>query len=98
MISVNELAERIVGRRNILREDKPHLFEVYNSLVGKSKFIKKTENPNTTCGSCHKRVRTGFWKYYHFEHENKSKKLEFYGREGGGRITGFDYSPVYIKI
>lgn len=64
-------------------ELKDEMFKLHNSLVGKSKYIMKEQNPNTGCGSCIQRVKVNLWKWYH--HDEKAptyKGLEFTGRYG----------------
>lgn len=60
---------------------KKEMFSFYNSMVGKSKFFPKAENPNTGCGSCIQRVKTSIWKWYHVDETAPNYKgLEFTGR------------------
>ena len=60
---------------------KERMFSYYNSLVGKSEFIRKWENPKTSCGSCIQRVKTSLWKFYHtLPEEEKLEGLEFTGK------------------
>lgn len=62
-------------------QQKEEMFNYYNSLVGKSEFIKKRESPKTVCGSCIQRVKTNLWKYYHsLPEEVKLQDLEFTGK------------------
>ena len=101
---INQLAELIVGTTHFSGHKRRKLFEVHNKILeaGLSKrWILKKENPATLCGSCLRRVRQNFWKFYHFEFEGvKSCNISFYGREGGGNTNKnqSDYSPIYVKI
>ncbi len=70
---------------------KQEMFKFYNSMVGKSKYFRKEENPKTACGSCIQRVKTSIWKWYH--HDEKApnyKGFTFTGRLGAHNI------PIYI--
>lgn len=72
-------------------ELKEEMFKFYNSMVGKSKFFPKSENPKTGCGSCIQRVKTSIWKWYHTDEKAPSYKgLVFTGRLAAHNI------PVYI--
>ena len=53
------------------------MFEFHNSMVKKSAYITKEENPRTACGSCIQRVKANVMKYYHYEYEPKFDD-EFY--------------------
>jgi hypothetical protein len=71
-------------------ELKAEMFEFYNSMVGKSKFFPKKENPNTACGSCIQRVKTSIFKWYHSDESAPTYKgLVFTGRYGAHNI------PIY---
>jgi hypothetical protein len=48
-------------------ELKAEMFKFYNSMVGKSKYFPKEENPKTACGSCIQRVKVSIWKWYHYD-------------------------------
>jgi len=62
-------------------QQKEDMFNYFNSLVGKSEFIKKRESPKTSCGSCIQRVKTSLWKFYHtLPEEQKLDDLEFTGK------------------
>ncbi len=101
---INRVAELIVGTTHFSGDKRKKLFEVHNKILsaGLSKrWILKKENAATLCGSCLRRVRQNFWKFYHFEFEGrKSSNIAFYGREGGGRISESqnDFSPIYVRI
>lgn len=60
---------------------RERMFTFHNSLVGRTLFIKKWENPKTTCGSCIQRVKTNLWKFYHsLPEEDKLEDLIFTGK------------------
>ena len=62
-------------------ELKQEMFAFYNSMVGKSKYFAKQENPKTACGSCIQRVKTSIWKWYHYDEKAPNYKgLVFTGR------------------
>lgn len=62
-------------------ELKREMFNFYNSMVGKSKYFPKSENPSTGCGSCIQRVKTNIWKWYHDDKTSPNYKgLVFTGR------------------
>ena len=62
-------------------EVKTRMFAFHNSMVGKSKYFRKSENPRTACGSCIQRVKTSLWKFYHeLPEEKKLSDLEFTGK------------------
>lgn len=70
---------------------KKEMFELHNSLYGKSRHIRKVENPKTFCGTCIQRVRTSVWKWYHFDPSApKYKGLEFTGK------FGIYNTPIYV--
>ncbi len=48
-------------------EMKAKMFKLYNSLYGKSRYVRSVENPKTFCGSCIQRVKVNLWKWYHFD-------------------------------
>lgn len=71
-------------------ELKEEMFKLHNSMVGKSRYFKKEENPKTACGSCIQRVKTAIWKWYHFDEKApKYKGLVFTGKFAAHNI------PVY---
>jgi len=71
-------------------ELKAEMFEFYNSMVCKSKYFAKSENPKTACGSCIQRVKTSIWKWYHYDEKAPNyKEIEFTGKLGAHNI------PVY---
>jgi hypothetical protein len=64
-------------------ELKKEMFILHNSLVGKSRYIRKEENPNTACGSCIQRVKVNLWKWYHFDESAPSYKGLVYANKNG---------------
>jgi hypothetical protein len=96
------LAETIAGLNNI-HPHKEELFKVHNDIHRAAlsrRWILKLENPSTLCGSCIVRTRDNFWKFYHFEYKGqKSDKITFVGRVGGGDYTySTSFTPKYNKI
>lgn len=74
-------------------ELKAEMFAFHNSMVGKSKYFAKQENPNTGCGSCIQRVKTAVWKWYHYDEKAPTyKEIEFTGRLGAHNI------PLYRLV
>lgn len=74
-------------------ELKEEMFNFYNSMVGKSKYFPRSENPKTGCGSCIQRVKTSIWKWYHYDEKAPNyKEIEFSGRLGAHNI------PIYKLI
>lgn len=64
-------------------ELKQATFDFYNSMVGKSKYFGKRQNPKTACGSCIQNVQTAIWKWYHYDESAPTfEELEFKGRLG----------------
>ena len=62
---------------------KAEMFKFYNSMVGKSKYFPRSENPKTACGSCIQRVKTSIWKWYHYDEKAPTYKgLVFTGKLG----------------
>ena len=77
---------------------KQEMFEFYNSMVGKSKYFRKEENPKTACGSCIQRVKTSIWKWYH--HDEKApnyKGFTFTGRLGAHNIPIYTFDDAKSK-
>jgi hypothetical protein len=70
---------------------KDSMFAMHNSLVGRSAWIRKAENPKTVCGACVQKVKVNLWKWYHFESTKKLDDLEFTGR------LGVSKQPIYLK-
>ena len=101
---INRVAVLLAGLSSITKEKRIALFELHNKIFKaglSARWILKLENPNTLCGSCQRRVRQNFWKFYHFEFKGeKSSLIKFHGREGGGRIkeNSTSFSPIYVKV
>ena len=69
---------------------KKEMFKFYNSMVGKSKYFPRVENPNTSCGSCIQRVKNNIWKWYHYDETAPTYEgLEFTGK------LGIHNTPIY---
>ena len=64
-------------------ELKEEMFKLHNSLVGKSSYIRREENPNTGCGSCIQRVKVNLWKWYHFDEAAPTYKGLVYANKNG---------------
>jgi len=83
----------LVGKGLPKGELKAEMFKFYNSMVGKSKYFSKQENPKTACGSCIQRVKTSIWKWYHYDEKAPTyKEIEFTGRLGAHNI------PLYKVV
>lgn len=66
---------------------KLEMFKFHNSMVGKSIYFRREENPKTACGSCIQRVKTNIWKWYHLDPKAPDyKELEFTGKFGAHNI------------
>ena len=71
-------------------ELKEEMFKFHNSMVGKSKYFGRQENPKTACGSCIQRVKTAVWKWYHYDETAPTyDELEFTGK------LGIHNTPLY---
>lgn len=80
----------LAGNKLPKGELKEEMFNFYNSMVGKSVYFKKMENPKTACGSCIQRVKVTIWKWYHFDPKAPDyKELEWTGKFGIHNV------PVY---
>lgn len=88
-----ELIIELAGRNSVPRgELRQAMFEFHNSMVGKTKFIRKSENPNTSCGACVQRVLKNVFKWYHRDENAPSyDEIEFTGKLGLNNI------PVYKR-
>ncbi len=64
-------------------ELKQEMFKLHNSLVGKSRYIRREENPKTGCGSCIQRVKVNLWKWYHFDEAAPTYKGLVYANKNG---------------
>ena len=71
---------------------KARMFELHNSLYGKSRYIRSVENPKTFCGSCIQRVKANLWKWYHFDESAPNyDSIVFDNR------MGIHNMPIYIQ-
>ena len=43
------------------------MFTFHNSMVGKSIYFPREQNPKTACGSCIQNVKVAIFKWYHFD-------------------------------
>lgn len=89
-----ELIITLAGRNSVPKgELRQAMFEFHNSMVGKSKYMRKHENPKTSCGSCVQRVLKNVMKWYHFDETAPTySEIEFTGRLGLNNI------PVYKQV
>ena len=82
-----ELVQKNTIRNN---EVKNNMFEFYNSMVGRSKYFPRKENPKTSCGACVQRVKNNIWKWYHNDESAPTySELEFTGK------LGIHNTPIY---
>jgi len=73
-------------------ELKAEMFKFHNSMVGKSRYFRKEENPKTACGSCIQRVKTSIWKWYHYDEKAPTyKEIIFTGRLGAHNIPLYKF-------
>jgi hypothetical protein len=92
-MSTKELMLALSGSGLPKGDVKREMFSFYNSMVGKSKYFQRQENPNTACGSCIQRVKTSIWKWYHSDETSPTySELEFTGRLGAHNI------PLYKLV
>ena len=71
---------------------KLEMFKFYNSMVGKSKYFPRSENPKTGCGSCIQRVKTSIWKWYHSDETAPTYEgLMFTGKLAAHNIPVYRY-------
>jgi len=68
---------------------KSQMYDLHNSFLGKSKYIKKWEDKNSRCGSCIRRVQTNILKHYYNEVFNEDSELEL------RTIDGQDGRPLF---
>ena len=88
-----ELMLALAGSSMPKNDLKREMFNFYNSMVGKSKYFGRQENPKTACGSCIQRVKTSIWKWYHSDETAPNySELEFTGRLGAHNI------PLYKVV
>ena len=89
-MTTKNLLIALIGGKLPKGELKQEMFDFYNSMVGKSKYFPKEENPRTDCGSCIQRVKTTIWKWYHSDEKAPTYKgLVFTGKLGVHNI------PIY---
>lgn len=89
-MTTKNLLIALIGGKLPKGELKQEMFAFYNSMVGKSKYFPKQENPKTACGSCIQRVKTTIWKWYHNDEKAPNYKgLVFTGKLGVHNI------PIY---
>jgi len=88
-----ELILELAGRNSVPRgELREAMFKFHNSMVGKTRYIHRHENPKTSCGSCVQRVLKNVMKWYHNdENAPKYSEIEFTGKLGLNNI------PVYRR-
>jgi len=90
-MTTKQLLVALTGKSLPKGELKQEMFAFYNSMVGKSKYFPKEENPKTSCGSCIQRVKTSIWKWYHSDEKAPNYKgLVFTGKLGVRNI------PLYV--
>lgn len=90
VMSTKELLIALVGVSVPKGELKAEMFSFHNSMVGKSKYFRKNQNPKTACGSCIQGVRVAIFKWYHSDETAPSfEELVFSGKLGIHNI------PVY---
>jgi len=92
-MNTEELFYELAGRGRVPSgELREAMFEFHNSMVGKSKYIKRTENPKTRCGSCIQRVMRNVFNWYHFDEGAPTYEgIYFSGKFGIGNI------PLYKR-
>lgn len=88
-----ELIIALAGRNSVPRgELRDAMFEFHNSMVGKSSYMRKQENPKTSCGACVQRVLKNVFKWYHKDPAAPTyDEIEFTGKLGLNNI------PVYKR-
>ena len=84
-----ELAGRGRAPKGELKEE---MFRLHNSLMGKSSYIKREENPKTSCGSCIQRVLKNVFLWYHYDPTApKYDSIYFTGK------YGLNNTPIYKR-
>jgi len=88
-----ELILELAGRNSVPRgELRDAMFAFHNSMVGKSSYMRRLENPKTSCGSCVQRVLKNVMKWYHKDaNAPVYDEIEFTGKLGLNNI------PVYRR-
>tara|TARA_B110000285_G_scaffold121361_1_gene137216 strand:- start:355 stop:642 length:288 start_codon:yes stop_codon:yes gene_type:complete len=86
-MSTESLLIAIAGGGLPKGETKREMFNFHNSMIGKSIYFGRNENPKTACGSCIQRVKTAIWKWYHLDETSpKFDRLVFLDRLGAHNI------------
>ena len=92
-MSTRELLIALLSGTMPKAETRSEMFKFYNSMVGKSKYFQRSENPKTACGSCIQRVKTSIWKWYHSDETAPNfSELVFTGRLGAHNIPLYTYN------
>lgn len=90
-MTTKNLLIALTGKSLPKGELKLEMFNFYNSMVGKSRYFPRSENPKTGCGSCIQRVKNSIWKWYHSDEKAPNYKgLVFTGK------LGIRNTPLYI--
>ena len=90
-MTTKELVLGLTGRNQAPKGAmRKKMFEFHNSMIGKSKYFKRIENPDTRCGSCIQRVVKAIFDWYHYDESAPSySEIEFTGR------LGLNNKPIY---
>ena len=90
VMTTKQLLIALIGKGLPKGDLKQEMFKFYNSMVGKSKYFPRQENPKTGCGSCIQRVKTSIWKWYHHDETAPTYKgLFFTGTFGTHNIPQY---------
>ena len=84
IVTTKDIIIRLTGRSGIPKgELKQEMFRLHNSMVGKSKYFKRVENPKTSCGSCIQRVICSIFNWYHYDDSSPTyEEIYFTGKLG----------------
>ena len=94
-MTTKNLLIALTGNKMPKGELKAEMFKFYNSMVGKSKYFPKEENPKTACGSCIQRVKVSIWKWYHSDEKAPTYKgLMFTGRLGISNVPLYKFEDA----
>ncbi len=94
-MTTKNLLIALTGNKMPKGELKAEMFKFYNSMVGKSKYFPREENPKTACGSCIQRVKVSIWKWYHSDEKAPTYKgLMFTGRLGIRNIPLYKFEDA----
>lgn len=78
------------NKRFINKHPHKHaMFEVHNSFLGKSDYIKRFEEKNSRCGSCIRRVQTNLLKHFKsaiWKEDSSSLELRMIDNQDGRPI------------